>query len=301
MILSSLGLAQNIDALKYFPYTTGNMWEYNWYDPEYPDTLQNFNIKDSVDSDGNIFVTQTARFINPIKPPALLSDTTIYKIDTSFNVFCLTCSFENQFLYKLNAKQGDQWVAYIYQDSSNIYGFELVRVNEVWEDNLFGTPTTFKNFRYYFATDSTDTLGLVRYESILAYNFGLYAKGGGDAVGQIFLKGCVVESVLYGDTTNVVTSIFDLSENPQQFKLYANYPNPFNPETIIKYEIPQISNVKIEVFDVLGRVIKVLADEQKTAGRYEIKFDASSLASGIYYYRIKANEFVQTKKMMLIK
>ena len=92
----------------------------------------------------------------------------------------------------------------------------------------------------------------------------------------------------------VVTQPFD-------YTLLQNYPNPFNPVTIIKYEVPQISNVKIEVFDVLGRVIKVLVDEEKTAGRYEIKFDASLLASGIYYYRIKANEFVQSKKMMLIK
>jgi hypothetical protein len=85
------------------------------------------------------------------------------------------------------------------------------------------------------------------------------------------------------------------------YNLEQNYPNPFNPVTTIKYEVPQISNVKIEVFDVLGRVVKVLVYEEKTAGRYEIKFDASSLASGIYYYRIKANEFVQSKKMMLIK
>jgi len=101
-------------------------------------------------------------------------------------------------------------------------------------------------------------------------------------------------TVSYSEEIEVVTQPFD-------YALYQNYPNPFNPETIIKYEVPQISNVKIEVFDILGRVVKVLVDEEKTPGRYEIKFDASSLASGIYYYRIKANEFVQTKKMMLIK
>jgi len=101
-------------------------------------------------------------------------------------------------------------------------------------------------------------------------------------------------TISYSDEVEVITQPFD-------YALLQNYPNPFNPVTIIKYEVPQVSNVKIEVFDLLGRVIKVLVDEQKTAGRYEIKFDASSLASGIYYYRIKANEFVQTKKMMLIK
>lgn len=100
--------------------------------------------------------------------------------------------------------------------------------------------------------------------------------------------------------------VLGIQNNPNgavvsDFKIFQNYPNPFNPTTTIKYEVPQISNVKIEVFDVLGRIVKVLVDEQKTTGFYEIKFDASSFASGIYYYRIKANEFVQTKKMILIK
>lgn len=293
--------AQENEVLKFFPYKTGDMWEYDWYDLEFPDTLQNFNIKDSVDADGNIFVTQSARFINPIKQPALLSDTTIYKIDTSFNVFCLTCSFENQFLYKLNAKQGDQWVTYIYQDSSNIYGYELVRVTEVWEDNLFGIPTTFKNFRYYSANDSTDTLGLVRYESILANNFGLYAKGGGDAVGQIFLKGCVINSILYGDTTDVVTSIFELSENPQQFKLYTNYPNPFNPSTQIAYNLKETGLASLKVYDILGREIMVLINENQEAGKHTIKFDASDLSSGVYIYILQVNGFFASQKMLLLK
>ncbi|MFZ1517534.1 MAG: T9SS type A sorting domain-containing protein [Ignavibacteriaceae bacterium] len=103
-------------------------------------------------------------------------------------------------------------------------------------------------------------------------------------------------------TDTLVTSVNEIANNlPKEYGLTQNFPNPFNPTTTIKYEVPQILNVKIEVFDVLGRIVKVLVDEQKTTGFYEIKFDASSFASGIYYYRIKANEFVQTKKMILIK
>lgn len=136
--LTSFTFAQEEDPLKYFPYKTGDMWEYFWYDTQFPDTLQNFNIKDSIDAKGNIYLWQSARFINPIAPPALLSDTAIYKVDTSYNVFCLTCPIENQFLYKLNAQKDDQWVVHIYQDSSSIYGYEMARVRKVWNDELFG-------------------------------------------------------------------------------------------------------------------------------------------------------------------
>lgn len=283
------------------------MWEYIWYDPEYPDTLQNFNIKDSIDTDGNIYVWQSARFINPIKPPALLSDTAIYKIDSLFNVFCLTCSFENQFLYKLNANQGDQWVAYTYQDSSNIYGFELVRVRYVWEDYLFGILTTFKNYLYYFTTDSTDTLGLVRFGVTLAKGFGVWWKGGGDAVGQIFLKGCVVNSILYGDTTNIVTSIFDLSENPKNFELYNNYPNPFNPSTTISFDLIKSENISLIVYDLMGRVVRKLIDDDfYYQGSHKITWDGrsdsnESVASGIYFYRLSDYNIKQTFSMILIK
>lgn len=283
------------------------MWEYSWYDPQYPDTLQNFNIKDSVDADGNIYVWQSAIFINPIKPPALLSDTALYKIDTSFNVFCPTCSFENQFLFKLNAQQGEQWVVHTYYDSIMAHGFEMARVIEVWKDNLFGVPTTFKNFIYYFATDSTDTLGLVRYQSILASNFGLYAKGGGDAVGQIFLKGCVVNSVLYGDTTTVVTSIFDLSENPKNFKLYSNYPNPFNPSTTISFDLQKSENISLIIYDLMGRVVRKLINNSfYYLGSHKITWDGRSdynepVSSGIYFYRLSDRNINQTLSMILVK
>jgi len=93
----------------------------------------------------------------------------------------------------------------------------------------------------------------------------------------------------------------EITTQPLDFSLYQNYPNPFNPTTNIKYEVPKHTNVKLEIFDVLGRSVKTLVNEEKPAGRYEIEFDCSSLASGLYYCRITAGDFIQTKKMMLIK
>lgn len=88
---------------------------------------------------------------------------------------------------------------------------------------------------------------------------------------------------------------------PNKFELTQNYPNPFNPVTSIKYQVSSISQVVLKVYDLLGKEVAVLVNEEKPAGRYEVMFDASSLSSGVYFYQIQAGEFVQTKKMILIR
>jgi hypothetical protein len=97
------------------------------------------------------------------------------------------------------------------------------------------------------------------------------------------------------------SNILEIEIAPTAFSLSQNYPNPFNPSTKIKYSIPQSSDVVIKVFDILGNEAATLVNEQKTAGSYEIEFDASSFPSGVYFYQIKAGNFVQTKRMILIK
>lgn len=88
---------------------------------------------------------------------------------------------------------------------------------------------------------------------------------------------------------------------PTEYILSQNYPNPFNPSTKIKYEIPEISFVNIKVYDVLGSEVVTLINEEQTVGSYEVEFDASNLPSGIYFYRLQAGSFVETKKMVLMK
>jgi hypothetical protein len=80
-----------------------------------------------------------------------------------------------------------------------------------------------------------------------------------------------------------------------------NYPNPFNPETKISFSVPQKGVVEIKVFDALGREIAVLLNEEVIAGNYSVSFNASKYPSGIYFYRINAGSFTDTKKMVLIK
>jgi len=91
------------------------------------------------------------------------------------------------------------------------------------------------------------------------------------------------------------------NKTPNVYKLEQNYPNPFNPVTQISYSIPKTGNVKLVVFDVLGREVATLVNEVKTPGKYSVSFDASNLSSGVYMYRIEAGDFTNTKKMMLVK
>jgi hypothetical protein len=83
--------------------------------------------------------------------------------------------------------------------------------------------------------------------------------------------------------------------------LYQNYPNPFNPSTTIKYELPKSSKVRLSVYDVLGRELSVLVNERREAGVHEVKFDGSNLVSGVYFYRLRASDFIQTNRLVLLK
>ncbi len=85
------------------------------------------------------------------------------------------------------------------------------------------------------------------------------------------------------------------------FSLIQNYPNPFNPNTTIAYSIPIAGKVSLKIFDVLGNEIATLVNEEKTTGNYTVNFDASNLTSGVYFYRIQAGDYVETKKMILLK
>ncbi|PJA98157.1 MAG: hypothetical protein CO128_08785 [Ignavibacteriales bacterium CG_4_9_14_3_um_filter_30_11] len=88
---------------------------------------------------------------------------------------------------------------------------------------------------------------------------------------------------------------------PDNFTLSQNYPNPFNPSTLINYSIPVPGLVTIKVYDMLGREVTTLINSEQAAGNYKLTFDASTLASGVYFYRIMSNNFVSTKKMLLMK
>jgi Secretion system C-terminal sorting domain len=124
-----------------------------------------------------------------------------------------------------------------------------------------------------------------------------------------------LEFQITGKGVNATKSFILKYSAPKQYALYQNYPNPFNPTTTIRYSIPASLNpsqggtsVQIKVYDILGREVTTLVNEEKKPGNYEVKFDASNLsagrqgfASGVYIYRLTAGNFVSVKKMMLLK
>jgi subtilisin-like proprotein convertase family protein len=102
-------------------------------------------------------------------------------------------------------------------------------------------------------------------------------------------------------TYQTITGVTQTVEIPNYYSLSQNYPNPFNPSTNIKYTIPKADIVTLKIFDVVGREVSVLVNEMKQPGVYNVDFNASNLASGIYFYKIEAGDYSAVKKMMLIK
>ena len=101
--------------------------------------------------------------------------------------------------------------------------------------------------------------------------------------------------------TPLAIGIQQISSLVEEYNLSQNYPNPFNPSTKINFSIPKNEYVSLRVYDILGREVKVLVNGSLTVGEYEVNFDASGLASGMYYYSLRAGEFVNVKKMVLVK
>ncbi|HSD63359.1 MAG TPA: T9SS type A sorting domain-containing protein [Ignavibacteriaceae bacterium] len=135
---------------------------------------------------------------------------------------------------------------------------------------------------------------------IIAYVLGR----GTDPINSITIARENVRRAIQEYQSNFATMTYTppVPTNPvADYKLYQNYPNPFNPVTTIRYQLPQGGFVTVEIFDILGQRIKTLLNIFQKADRYEVEFNGSGLASGIYIYRMKVNDFIASKKMVLIK
>ncbi len=180
----------------------------------------------------------------------------------------------------------DAWISSFLTLGSNIFAGSVG--NGVWRSTNYGNNWSQIN----------DGLGSG------AYN--VLSIGADD---QYLFAGTVSSSIWRRPLSQVVTEIDDESNfQPKEYSLEQNYPNPFNPSTTIKYTIPNVtlsgveeSRVQLKIYDVLGNVVATLVNEEKPTGVYEVEFNASNLSSGIYFYKLQAGSFIQTKKMILVK
>jgi hypothetical protein len=149
------------------------------------------------------------------------------------------------------------------------------------------TGGTINNITYFkdiisddFNNDSKPDVALLRGDS------------GSDTISVYLNAGWIPTGIKSGNNSSSIITGYQLNQN---------YPNPFNPSTTIKYSIPIAGLVTLTVFNILGEQVKTLINQEMPAGNYTVQFNASSLASGIYLYRIQAGSFVQTKKMILLR
>ena len=161
-----------------------------------------------------------------------------------------------------------------------------------------GTPTK----TLYYGASAADTaniaavrvLGPGAFWGVSYFGFGL------EVFTEARMDTMVLRSMRYFD---VVVSVPEPSAGtvPAKFNLAQNYPNPFNPITQIKYGLPQQSHVRLTIYNALGQEVATLVNEVKEPGTYRTPWDASGMASGVYFYQMKAREFVATKKLLLLK
>jgi hypothetical protein len=192
--------------------------------------------------------------------------------------------------YKSRADSGDFWVNPDHEDSTRFIYFNIMGVGPTYK---FGQWVT---SRALWVEDSSGLWGYMQYwtdEFGVIFEYADYYES--------WLIGCYIDGVAYGDTNYVVSVDEDDLQNPSEFSLYQNYPNPFNPGTKIKYNISKACIVNLKIFDVMGREVAILQDGFMSPGVYTAAFNADKLASGVYFYRLQAGDFVSTKKMTLIK
>lgn len=285
VLIAAIINAQGLDPYQFFPANIGDRWEYTYAGPDQFYTVARDSI-DTKDSSRIIFYDAWTTY-NPRQ-----SQYPLYRIDKKYNVF-YDPLHGNRHAYKLNAKVGDTWMV-----SAGPPRYEA-RVREIYQGYIFGKLTTIKVIDLFLLTRGDTVIteySMLQYWEKLAYGFGLISREDG-ATQPFLLRGCRINGVTYGTV--------DVEEEhkiiPSEFILYQNYPNPFNPSTTISFSIPEYSHVVIKVFDILGREVQEITNDNFYSGKYQIIFDAGNLSSGIYFYQLITNKTTKTIKMILQK
>ena len=290
-IIKSLPIPEEL--LAFYPLAIGSKWiyDYTWVDwitPHDPDIFVREVRSEELRPNGKKYFKILEKYVQ------MGFESTVYEridsVEGRVYRYDENCPNNEQFIEDLVMEVGDTTYAASFGYCIEHAGTELSSEQTF---NRWGIEGSRRNYNY---------VELITADYFLASDIGLdYFKLSDDNGDKTFtLKGMLKNGIVYGDTT--LTDVADENELPKEFSLSQNYPNPFNPSTIIKYALGGRQLVTLKVFDLLGREVTMLVNEEKPAGNYEVEFSINGrLASGIYFYRLQAGSYVETKKMIYLK
>jgi hypothetical protein len=213
-----------------------------------------------------------------------------FRYDTLHSSVLSYISGEEKIVFELDSQTGDCWQ---FENTNR----EICNEG-IFEENIFGKIDTVMHLNQYYYCKAFN----------LSYRIGPVWISNDDSYMTIdydkyYLVYAKIGGIEYGTFVDVEDEEIN---NPKLYFLSQNYPNPFNPTTIIKYAIPsnvkgETASVKLVIYDVLGREIKTLINEEHSAGTYDVEFNANELTSGIYFYKLQSGSFIETKKMLLLR
>jgi photosystem II stability/assembly factor-like uncharacterized protein len=192
-------------------------------------------------------------------------------------------------IYK-TTNAGESWTYTFIDSSAEIKGVKFTDYNNGWAYSRFSG-------KIYNTTNGGATWQFQFQRPGQFYGLEAIDSNNLWAVGNTGMNGLICKTTNGGAT--LIQPMGDIF--PDKFSLSQNYPNPFNPVTNIEFSLPQKSFVKLKVFDLLGREVQSLVNENLSAGKYKYDFNASALPSGIYFYKLETENFSETRKMVLLK
>ena len=279
------------DSTDYFPLHVGDFWRYKGDE-------QLWSARQDVDTtriNGNkYFVLRWYPLYQGVVADAV--DDTV-RVDTSGDVFFLNGT-EEQLLYKFHSVVNDTWeYRYVFASGDTVtHVVTLAAVLDTFQISGGPLKGTYRNVIVFY-DDQPGAYDAWTY-SYFAPGYGLIFKQW--QLDERIMYGALINGRLYGDTN---TTDIKLTETPiaTNFRLLQNYPNPFNPSSTIEYDLPERTFVDLSVYDLLGRKLKTLVRGLRDAGTYEAKLEGGDLPSGIYLYRLEAEQTVLVRKAMLVK
>jgi hypothetical protein len=280
LIFTSTVFAQIEKTQNFFPLAVGNVWQYIYDDGR----LERIEVwGDSVDSNGYKYFWVTG---------------SLYKVSPAGDsvIYIFGGGYRDWLIYKFPITYPRQWWRVLELDTTEGSFPITAIVFDIFPISFWDRVTTAVDIRYHSTMDTVLLTIEWMYTDIIADGLGL-VWWGNEAEYKILI-GCVID----GDTIGIVLNVDDEKENIlDRFELYQNYPNPFNSSTTISFTILKEEFVELSVYNCLGEKIRVLKNELLRPGNYTVRFDASGLATGTYFYRLKTSKGSITKKMLYLK